>query len=553
MKIYVLQGINLKNPITTVVAEMEKCEPDLPEFFKDIHRVFMLDYKIVDGPKSKQTLEIQTHLPNFWKFPEIMQAIEDHATGKTTLEDAKKSMLEIANHMVKSMSTIPILQAAHQMGYETIQFYMNQGFIRTSKLLNRYYCIGIGKESAVTVSAASSGDSYLAKKTQQDKWLTNMFIEELDLPIAPWRFVETKAEIPAMAKEVGDFPMVMKPVGLTGGHAVFTGLNSVKELEEAWDKIKDHMASKPHLREKQGNIIIQKQVSGKDYRVLVINGKVEIATHRIPARVEGDGKHTIRELIEIENENPARDKSLPTHTLKPIVIDEELEKVVKENGYSLDDTPPNGEIVQVRNVASMSQGGITADVTDKLNPQIRFICESMAKSIHANVLGIDVLVEDITKPLTPENGSILEMNTMPEAYLNTHPVIGKQYPDTGKKILAGLIDPEVHTNRVVLIGDISKTERESIIQRNLDAPGRIGTYCEGRIFVDGHEINSDIETESAVLSLKKNRSLDTIVLHYREFNEVEQNGLGFNEIDLLVNKSGEKLEIDTSKILKIIA
>lgn len=528
MNIHVLQGLNLKYPVTAVIAELEAVKPDLLDFFKELHPIFMEDYEITSG----KTLEVQTHLPNLWKNEDFLRPIEEFSTDRTTFEESKDSMLEIVRLLISSMSTIPILQAAHEMGHETFQFYTNSGII-SEPLMNRYYNIGIGKETTVTVSAGSVGDSVLAFKTQRDKWYTNQFIEAMDFPIAPWRHVDSKADLSKIAKDLG-FPLVIKPVGLTGGHAVFVGIESLQELEDAYDKIRRHMTEKPHLSSWQGEIIVQRKIPGDDYRVLVVGGTFEIATHRIPAQVKGDGEHTLRDLIELENENPARNTSLPTHTLKCITIDEELEEVVKKNGHTLDDIPNNNEVVYVRRVASMSQGGITADVTDKVHPQIKAICESIGASIHANVLGVDVLCKDISKPLTSENGGIIEMNTMPEIYLNAFPVIGKQYPDIGKKILGALINPNIHTNRIVILGKLPRKDILQIIRKETVEKGKIGLLHDNTMYIDDHEINSGISIESAVLSLKKNKSLDTIALHFSTVEEIEENGFGFNEIDLMI-------------------
>jgi len=529
MKVKVLQGLNLKNQTTTVVTEMEAVKPELPQFFKDLHPVFMDDFKIT-VPK---TLEVQTHLPNLWKNDKFLSPIEAFSTGNLDFESAKKEMLEIAVLMVSSMSTIPILHAAHKMGLETTQLYINQG-IHSKKGLNRAYVVGIGKRGHIIVSAASSGDSSRAFITQRIKSLTNQLIEGLDLPIASWTTVDTRDDIQSAVKKVG-FPLVMKPVGLTAGHGVYVGLKTLEETEEAWDKIHEYYKQmKSPKSPMQTKILIQSVIPGDDYRVLVVNGKVEIATHRIPARVVGDGKHTIKELIEIENLNPARNVSLPTHTLKYIVIDDDVKDIVKENGYELDDTPPKDEIVYVRKVASMSQGGITKDVTDEMHPQIKLICESIATTIHANVLGVDVLCKDVTKPLTLDNGGIIEMNTMPEVYLNAFPVIGKQYPDIGEKVLAGIIDPDIHINTVVAVGKIAPSKLKETIKEHIKTPGKTGSYSNGTISINDHEINSNLKTNSAVLSLKKNASLDTIVLHYEDIEEVKNDGFGFNEIDLLI-------------------
>jgi hypothetical protein len=310
--------------------------------------------------------------------------------------------------------------------------------------------------------------------------------------------------------------------------------------------------------------MIQEQVSGEDYRVLVIDGKFRIATKRIPAFIIGDGIRNIRELIEETNKDKRRDISNPTHTLKPITIDAILVDYLVEQGMDLNTIPNKDERVQVRKPASMSLGGITEDFTDKVHPQIKYICETLAQSIHAYTLGVDVICEDISKPLTGTNGSIIEMNTMPEGYLNTFPVIGKQYPETGAVYVKGLLEklPEVkhiiissnkyqvsnakehqdflenncsvvvnHEKEIKTIEDILAVVRN---KANLGEDAKIGVYQNGEIYINDVLINTNMKTQDATEALKINASLDVIVFSYPELKEVEEHGYGFDNVDLWI-------------------
>jgi cyanophycin synthetase len=536
MKIKVLQGLNLENEQTTIIAEMKKAKPDLIEFFHQMHDIFLHEFEI----KDSKTLIVKTDLPSLWKLPEFLEPIEKHALGEIDFQKAQKEMLRITKMQVSSMSSVPIIAAAQRRKLETNQIYTN-GEILPRKSMHKNFAVGIGKELGIFVCAATTGDSSFALKTQRNKSYTNQLIESMELPIAKWDQVQSRDQLTQIAEEIG-FPLVIKPVGLTAGHGVHVGIKSLEELEKAYDKIVQYFDNMEHKKSAwQKRIIVQKMVPGDDHRVLVVNGKVEIATHRIPARVTGDAEHTIRELIEIENQNPKRDTSKPTHILKPITIDEKLESVVCENGYELDDIPPKDEIVYVRKVASMSQGGITADVTDQIHPQIKMVCESIARTIHANVVGVDVLAEDISKPLTEKNGSIIEMNTMPEIYLNAYPVIGNDHPEIGEKILDGIIDPDVHTNTVVALGDFKPAELIELTRENLGDAGRIGLYCNGDIYIDDQCVSRGRDLHNAILGLKKNASLDTILINYANEAEIAENGFGFNKIDLAItDKSASK-------------
>jgi cyanophycin synthetase len=540
MKIKVLQGCTLESEHTTVVIECEKAETSLLERFKALHPIFMSSYTIED----ERMLKIQTDIPHLWKNPEFVQQIEDLATGKKTYQEAEETMMEQAKLLLGSMTTIPILSAAHALGYETIQFYVNEGSL-LKKGWNLDYCIGIGQEQQLIHSASSSKDSQTAQKTQRDKILTNQYLEEMGIPVAGWAPVETKAELPSVAEKLG-FPLVMKPAGLTGGHGVQIGMRSIEELEEAWDRIHyyfEHEMKFPEAKAAwQKKILVQQVLKGNDYRLLVIDGNLEIATHRKQAQVIGDGTSTVEQLIEKENQNPARDIRLPTHTLKPIVIDEDLKKVLAKQQLSLSYVPKKDETVRVRDVASMSQGGITVDVTDTLCPQIRYLAQSIARSIHAHVLGVDVLCQDITKPLTLENGGIIEMNTMPEMYLNTFPVMGTQYPEVNGKMVQALMKSAGHTDTVVVMGQISDDKITDVLEKELPNHGRIGTLHAGTYSINGQPIHTSLTTHEGVLCIKKNASLQTIVLHYDTLEEVIENGFGFNTIDLFVSTNNALTE-----------
>lgn len=537
MKVKVLQGLNLKNSVTTVLAELEDADDYILKYFKEMHPVFLEEYSISGDDPT--TLEIRTHLPHLWKNKEFLKNIEQLAQNKISKKEAEDNTLAIAKKIIYSMSSIPTLHAAHKRGYETHQFLLDEG-IHEKPRFNKTHTIGIGVEQQLIKSAKTSKDSSMAKSYQRDKKLTNHIIEKIGLPIAKWRYIKNKEELNEIGEDLG-YPLVMKPVGLTAGHGVLVGLKDLQQLEQAWDRIHEYyekdMKNPKAKSEWQKKIIVQQMLKGDDYRFLVINGKLEIATHRIRARVTGDGQSTIKELIKEENKDIQRDSRRPTHTLKPIKIDKELKNVLQKQDISLDFIPEKDETVRVRDVASMSQGGITADVTDKVHPQLKYLCESLARSIHAYVLGVDILCQDVSKPLTIDNGGIIEMNTMPETYLNSHPVIGKQYPEIGEIILNGLMDLEIKTKKIVILGEIEYEEIKKNIENVLGNPGRMGRVHNNGIFINEFKVNSDIPTEKAILSVKRNKSFETIVLHYDSIEEIENYGFGFNEIDLLIAES----------------
>lgn len=527
MKVTVLQGANLINPITTIIIGCDSTpKTDHIEDIKNLHPVFMEDYK-VEG----NDIQIQSKLPHLWK--EAAVAINNYSTGEWTYDLTKGFLYEnLIKKQILSMSTIPILRAAHELGYETTQYFIEEGFTPEGvlKKYNRYYGVGAGQEVETVISIASSQDSNLAKMIQEDKWLTNLMLDRLKLPIAKWQLVENRETLKELHESYRK-PYVVKPVGLTGGHGVTTNINTLEQAYAAYDTAMASIESKER-KDWQKKIMIQEQVAGEDYRILVINGRMEIATKRIPAFVVGDGVSTIESLIENINKDPRRDTTIPTHILKPIIIDDQLTTFLNEQNLDVKYVPKKDEKVYVRKVASMSQGGITEDFTDQVNPQTRSIVESLASSIHAYALGVDIICQDISKPLTSENGSIIECNTMPESYLNAFPVIGRQYPNIGHMVIKGLLDGKPKTKKMVFIGSDEK-KIDTFIKLNTSTDEKVGMYRQGSIFINGDEITSQIETWRAVEALKLNASLSAIILCYNDFDEVEKNGIGFDHADTI--------------------
>lgn len=530
MELIVLQGVNLKNPVTTIIATMDGDIPvELVEKIKNTHEVFMQEYK-VDG----QTIEVQSKLPHFWK--EALKAMNLLAQGTQNLEQTDEFIFAmLMKRQFGSMSQIPTMVAAQKMGYELTQFMIAEGVPTQFGMTtwNRQYALGVGQEIEKFKSIASSKDSVGSLKIQRDKWFTNSLVTRMSLPIAPWYLVDSEESLKEAFEKLTK-PVVLKPTGLTQGNGVITNINDMGHALSSYKKVKTIIDSK--LRPTwQQKIMIQQQVEGEDYRLLVVNGKLEIATLRIPAYVTGDGKSNLKELIEETNKDPRRNLKDPTHILKPIKLDDMIDEFLSEQGLTLETVPKDKERVYVRKIASMSQGGMTQDVTDKVHPQIKYLAESLTTTAKAFVYGIDVMCKDISKPLTIENGSFIEMNSMPEAFLNAFPTDGKQHPDLGEKIVKGLVGDKPRTKRIVVLGGKREQIEDKLSQVGVTTDtDRIGMLSGDSIYINNELMNSNLKDWKAIESLKINGSLSTIVLHYPDPEVVKNIGLGFDKVDLLI-------------------
>lgn len=539
----ILQGLNLENKIPVIEINAIKTDnlEKILHLIHSFHPIFLEEYKY-----EENTLKIYSNLPFLWE--ELGKVLEQDLAYDKTLEQC----LEIIKLRVSSMSTIPLLFAAQKLGYETTPTMTEKESLTYTPSFNRHYTVGCGKGSEIIYSISSSKDSKIAKEIQRDKWSSNLVIQKLGLPLPAWEIIDSFTEIEEIWKHF-DKPVVIKPTGLTGGSGVSVGIKTVEEAKEAYKYAKEMIGSKLR-KDWQTKVMIQEQVSGEDYRLLVIDGHLEVVTKRIPAFVIGNGKDTITKLIENTNKDPRRDITSPAHTLKPIEIDQPLKTYLKEQNLELDSIPDKDQKIAVRKVASMSQGGITEDFTDKVGPEIKSIVESIASSIHAFALGVDVMCKDISKPLTTDNGAILEINTMPEAYLNLFPVIGTDRGYVADTYIRKLVANN-KTKKIVVIGhpqyDIPTTlKQKKLFSSYLSNEDTVGEYKDGEIRINSLTLNKGLTKRQGVESLKLNASLDAIIIHHRNWEEIVKDGLGLNKIDLLMIEAPLKENAEYMKIIK---
>jgi len=543
MNIQVLKGLNLQNDHTVIKITLStKPKTELLELIKSYHEVYLRDYEIVEN-----TIIIHSDLDHMWKL--IAPVLEKYSTNEWSYDLSKEYIRnEVIKNHVPSMSSIPIFDYAQREGIEITQYFVEEGFSTKQELnsFNKYYILGCGVETESFSGISSSHDSYIGFKTQRDKWATNTIVQRLRLPIAKWDLIESEEHLKELFNSYNK-PVVIKPTGLTQGNGVVTKIDTLEKAIEGYRYAMSCINEKPRQKY-QYKVMIQEQVQGDDYRFLTIDGKMFIATKRVPAFITGDGKSTIKELIDETNRDPRRDINNPAHILKPIQYDEMLDKYLSEQNLTLEYIPKDQERVYVRKVASMSQGGITEDVTDNVHPQLKSIVESISSTNKSYVMGIDVICKDISQPLTKDNGSIIEINTMNEAYLNAFPVIGRQYPEIGEIFVQKLLSKNPKCSKYVTVG-LTHENIKSTILTNIDTNKNIGIYINKKIYINNYEISQEEDIWRAIEALKLNKSLDIIIINHETEDSVREYGLGFSRIDEIVLNKNTTSSETISKLL----
>jgi cyanophycin synthetase len=202
-----------------------------------------------------------------------------------------------------------------------------------------------------------------------------------------------------------NLPLVIKDTKGSQSKGVFT---NIKSLPEAKEIIKEQIKKFPSL-------VAQEMIFGKEFRILVLKNNVIGALELIPPRVFGDGKNTIKSLIDIKQ------KKLTQKT----ALNDSLVEILKEQGFSLESIPEKGKEVYIKKGSCLAEGGETRDVTDIVNEDIKNICIKATRTVGKYLSGIDIMCDDISKNISGQNFNIIEINGKPDLYIHYNPTHGK--------------------------------------------------------------------------------------------------------------------------------
>jgi len=275
--------------------------------------------------------------------------------------------------------------------------------------------LGYGAKQKRIQATLSNNTSILAVELACDKEGTKNILGNAGVPVPQGTVIEYLDELEQAIADVGGFPIVIKPLDGNHGRGITININSWSEAELAYD-----LASKAS---KTRSVIIEQYYQGNDHRVLVINNQVVAVAERVPAHVIGNGKSTIKELIEITNQDPRRGNG-HDNVLTKIFVDKTSQAVLDKQGYSLDSVLPSQETAYLRATANLSTGGVAIDRTDEIHPENIWLAQRVAKVIGLDIAGIDIVTSDISKPLRDTKGVVVEVNAAPGFRMHAAPSHG---------------------------------------------------------------------------------------------------------------------------------
>ena len=440
------------------------------------------------------------------KIAEALIAGEDY-----DLTDDIQNMKEIREDVRLGPSTASIVDEAVSRDIP---------FLRLGR--NSLIQLGAGVNQMRFQATITCKTSNIAVDIACNKEQTKKMLDDASIPVAKGDICYDEEDLKDTIDDIG-YPIVIKP--LDGNHGKGASIN-VANWEDAVKGLK-------HAKEYSRRVIVEKFVTGFDFRVLVINNEVIAAAQRVPAHVIGNGKNTIQELIDITNEDPRRGYG-HENVLTEITIDRTTERLIDKAGYTLDSVLPEDETLYLKSTANLSTGGTSVDVTDLMHPENVFIAERISRVIGLDICGIDIMAPNLTQSLKENGGVILEVNAAPGFRMHLAPSEGLP-----RNVAAPVIDmlyPPGKPSRIPIIsvtGTNGKTTTTRLISHIVKNNGyRVGFTTSDGIYIQNHMMEKgDTTGPISAEYILKDPTVEFAVLETAR-GGILRSGLGFKVCDI---------------------
>ena len=388
--------------------------------------------------------------------------------------------------------------------------------------------LGYGKKRHHIQAAMTDRTSATAVELVQDKEYTKILLSRAGIPVPEGRVVRSAAEAVTAMRELGA-PVVVKPLTGRQGNGVTIGVETDEEMQQAYNEAGSFSPT----------VLVEKLLTGRNYRLLVVDNKLIAASERTPCSVIGDGVHTIKELIDSENSNPLRGDG-HEKPLTKIKVDHSVMQHLKRVGLTTRDVPAVNEDVVLSERVNLSAGATARDVTDEVHPSVKAMCERAARLAGLDICGVDLIAGDISQPV--KQGGILELNAGPGLRMHCFPSEGKPR-DVGTAIIE-MLYPKGETGRIPLIsitGTNGKTTVTRMIGHVLQDFGRtVGMTTTDGIYIAGERVvEGDTTGPGSAQTVLSDPAVDIAVLETARGGIVRR-GLGYDWSDIgVITNIGE--------------
>jgi cyanophycin synthetase len=384
--------------------------------------------------------------------------------------------------------------------------------------------LGYGVNQMRFQATITQKTSSIAVDIACNKEETKRMLELASIPVASGSICVDEEGLKATIDKIG-YPIVLKP--LDGNHGKGASINVTN-----WE---DAAAGLVYAQKYSRRVIVEKFITGFDFRVLVIDNKLVAAAKRVPAHVVGNGKDNIQQLIDTTNLDPRRGYG-HENVLTEISVDRDTLDLLEKLDYSLETVPKNGEIVYLKSTANLSTGGTSVDVTDMMHPENIFLSERISRVIGLDICGIDIMAENLTQPLKENGGCILEVNAAPGFRMHLAPSEGLP-----RNVAAPVIDmlyPPGKPSRIPIIavtGTNGKTTTTRLLAHIVKNNGyKVGFTTSDGIYIQNHMMEKgDTTGPISAEYILKDPTVEFAVLETAR-GGILRSGLGFSRCDIAV-------------------
>ncbi len=395
-------------------------------------------------------------------------------------------------------------------------------FIRLNK--QSLVQLGYGVHQKRIRATIASTTSNIAVDIACDKEETKNLLEAAEVPVPKGVVIRTESALEDAIEKLG-FPLVIKPIDGNHGKGNTTNIINHEQAVKAFE------AAKQYSR----NVIVEKFITGFDFRALVVDYKFICAALRTPASVSGDGVRTISQLIEETNLDPRRGYG-HEKVLTQITVDQFTQKMLDDKGYTLDTIPEQGERVFLKPTANLSTGGTSTDVTDEVHPANIFMFERIARIIGLDICGIDIMAKDLRSPVSETGGVILEVNAAPGFRMHIDPSEG--LPRNAAEPVVDMLFPRGTIGRIPIIaitGTNGKTTTTRLAAHIAKSAGKKvgyttsdGVYIQNQMMMKG-----DCTGPVSSAFVLKDPTVDFAVLECAR-GGILKSGLAFQNCDVAI-------------------
>lgn len=449
-----------------------------------------------------------------WLLTKAMNLVEAVLNEKeVSLQDIDIEAKKILAQTELGPSTLAIIEACQKM---------NIPFRRIGK--GSFLQLGYGRFRKRIEATITDQSSAVAVDIACDKEMTKLLLEEGGIPVPQGGVAHNFEEALQIYRDLGG-SVVMKPYNGNQGRGVSLNLQDSSSLKEAYE-IAGRYSSK---------VIVENYIQGKNVRILVVGGKFVAASERIPAYVVGDGHYTIEKLIERINRDPRRGRG-HEKPLTQIQIDDVVLTTLAKQGWTMKDIPAQGEYITLRDSANLSTGGQASDITEKVHASYIQLSERVARLVGLDVCGIDLVMNDWTKPAASDNWAVIEVNAAPGIRMHEYPSFG-QSRRVAEAIVQSLF-PFGSNGRIPLVsitGTNGKTTTTRLIAHAIQNQGKVvGMTTTSGVYIGSEKIlEGDTTGPASARMILSDPQVDVAVLETAR-GGICRGGLAYDKADIAV-------------------